>query len=223
MPNPAVGSIGASIGGSILSSRAKKRAGDSASQAQLAAAELQVKENRRQFNKVRKLLEPFVDAGRSTLAGQLDLIGVNGGDAQAAAIEQIENSPQFASLIEQGEDAILANAAATGGLRGGDTQGALAKFRPQILSSLIDQQYQRLGGITAAGQNAAAGVGSAAMSTGAANSQAFGQMGAARAGAALASGQAVSDAISGITGAIGFGAGQIEMPEGATLFSQWGF
>jgi hypothetical protein len=46
---------------------------------------------------------------------------------------------------------LLQRASATGGLRGGTVQGALAQFRPQLLSSLIEQQYGRLGGIAGAG------------------------------------------------------------------------
>jgi hypothetical protein len=55
---------------------------------------------------------------------------------------------------------------ATGGLRGGNVQAALGQFQPQLLAQLIDQQYSRLGGLTSIGQNAAAGVGNAGMSTG---------------------------------------------------------
>jgi hypothetical protein len=85
---------------------------------------------------------------------------------QAQAVARIEGQPMFQALARQGEEAILQNASATGGLRGGNTQGALARFRPQLLNQFIEQQYGRLAGITTLGQNAAAGVGSAGMQTG---------------------------------------------------------
>jgi hypothetical protein len=83
----------------------------------------------------------------------------------------------------------LQQAAATGGLRGGNIQAALAQFRPQVLSGLIEQQYGRLGGLTQLGQASAAGVGSAGMQTGTNVSNLIQQQGAAQAGGALAQGQ----------------------------------
>ena len=117
------------------------------------------------------------------------------------AISALEAGPEFQALTQAGEEAILQSAAATGGLRGGQTQAALAQFRPQVLSSLINQQYSRLGGLTALGQTttqnvaqlgqaAAAGQAAAGQQTAANISNLFGQQGAAQAGAALAQGQA---------------------------------
>jgi hypothetical protein len=71
------------------------------------------------------------------------------------------------------------------GLRGGNIQAALAQFRPQLLSSLIEQQYGRLGGMTTLGQRSAAGVGAAGMETGSNISNLLAQQGAARAGGEL--------------------------------------
>ena len=78
--------------------------------------------------------------------------GMTGTEAQAAAIERISQSPLLAELMAQGEQGILQQAAATGGLRGGNIQGALAQFRPQMLQQEIERQYSRLGGLSAAGQ-----------------------------------------------------------------------
>jgi hypothetical protein len=94
-------------------------------------------------------------------------------------------------LVRSGEEAILAQAAATGGLRGGNVQRALSQYRPQVLSSLINQQYQRLGGLTQLGQASAAGQAAqgSAISGGIAQTQA--DLGAALAQGQLAQGQAV--------------------------------
>lgn len=120
----------------------------------------------------------------------------NGGDIsafqdnpQARAVAQIEGQPMFQALARQGEEAILQNASATGGLRGGNTQGALARFRPQLLNQFIEQQYGRLAGLTELGQNAAAGVGSAGMALGSRIGGIMQDSGAARAGAIGAQGQ----------------------------------
>lgn len=130
---------------------------------------------------------------KGSLSAQQDLLGLNGVDAQKAAIDQIQSSPLFASLANQGETAMLQNASATGGVRGGNTQGALAQFRPQLLNQLIDQQYSRLGGLTTLGQNSAAGQASAAQQTGTNVANLLGQQGAATAGRYLAQGQAIAN------------------------------
>jgi hypothetical protein len=107
------------------------------------------------------------------------------------------------AYMEQGENAILQNASATGGLRGGNVQAALAKFRPQLLNQLIQQRFQNLGGITSIGQNAAAGTGNAGMNSANQITNLLQQQGAAQAGAALASGNAQAQAWGGVGQSIG--------------------
>lgn len=97
---------------------------------------------------------PYSGAGEAALQQQQALAGLLGPEAQAAAIAQLEASPQFQSMVAQGERAILQNAAATGGVRGGNVQAALATFRPQLLSQIIEQQYAKLGGLSSQGLEA---------------------------------------------------------------------
>ncbi len=201
---------GAVISGT-MSSRAQKKAAASAASAQQESTEAGIAEQQRQFDAVQKLLAPYVNAGTGALGAQQNILGLNGAEAQRQAMAGIESSPQFASLSQQGENAILANASATGGLRGGNVQGALAQFRPQLLAQLIDQQYGRLGGLSSMGQNAAAGVGNAGMQTGQGISNLLQQQGAAQAGAALASGKANAQ----LANTFGSGLGLL----GATYFS----
>jgi hypothetical protein len=136
----------------------------------------------------------------------------NGGDLsafqdnpQARAVAQIEGQPMFQAIARQGEEAILQNASATGGLRGGNTQGALARFRPELLNQFINQQYGRLAGLTELGQNAAAGVGSAGLSTGANIGNVLMSRGAATAAGAGAQGQIFANTISNLAGGIAGG------------------
>ena len=142
------------------------------------ASEAGLGETRRQFDSLVRLMSPYVNAGLPALNAQEDLLGLNGKSAQGAAIQGIEGSPQFGALVKQGENALLQNASATGGLRGGNIQSALAQFRPSILSGLIDQQFSRLGGITQIGQASAAGQASAGMNAGSSISNIYGQQGA---------------------------------------------
>lgn len=196
---------GAAVGlvGSAMSADAQRSAGNKASDAQVRAAQMDVEERRRQFDAIQKLLSPFVTGGASAFGQMGDLAGTNGADKQQAAIAAIQASPEFGALTKQGENAILANASATGGLRGGNVQGALGQFRPQLLAQLIDQQYSRLGGMASLGQNAAAGVGNAGLATANGIGAALQGMGAARAGAALSGGLANTQLINGFANAAG--------------------
>lgn len=233
--------VGSTVVGGAIQSRSASRsasaqvaASDRAAEAQLEAARMATEEQRRQFGEVQRLLAPYVEAGTSAipalqpfqeagtdaLAQQRALAGLDGPEAQQAAIAMVEGSPAFEAMTRQGEQAILQSASATGGLRGGNVQAALAQFRPQVLSQLIDQQYGRLGGLAGAGltttqnimqagQASAAGTGAAGMQS-AANignigmqsasniGNLMGQAGAAQAGAALAQGQAWGNVFGGI-------------------------
>lgn len=199
--------VGAAVIGGVMSSKAQKSAANTAANAQIDASEKSVEEQRRQFDAVQKLLKPYSDAGLGGLSGQQDLLGINGANKQQAAIDSINNSAEMQTYLQQGENAILQNASATGGLRGGNTQAALAQFRPQLLNQLINQRYQNYAGLTALGQNAAAGTGNAGMQTASNISNLYQQTGAAQAGAALASGQATANAWNGVNSAMGQVAG----------------
>lgn len=184
MPNPVIGGGAMVIGGLIQGEQARRGASQAAG-AQTAAAQAGIEEQRRQFDALQKLLEPYQQAGLPALQQQQALLGLSGAEAQQAAINAIQNQPGFREMIAQGENAMLQNAAATGGLRGGNLQGAMAQFRPQMLAQAIQDQYSRLGGMTSLGQQSAAGVGTAGMQTGRGIADLLGQMGAAQAGGYL--------------------------------------
>jgi hypothetical protein len=194
------------LGGSLLSGVAQAGAAKKAAGAQTAAAQAGIDEQRRQFDAIQALLKPFVETGTTALSRQSALMGLGGAEAQTAAIRALEQGPEFQSLVQQGESAIMQSAAATGGLRGGNIQAALAQFRPQILSGLIEQQYSRLGGLATAGQNAAGNLGTFGQTTGANVSNLMAQQGAARAGSALAGGRAFGNILGDVGLMLGRGA-----------------
>jgi hypothetical protein len=199
---------GLAVGGATLISgyMQGEAAGDAAA-IQGQSAQSGIDEQRRQFDVIQKLLQPYSQAGTAALGQQQALLGMGTPGAQQQAINAIQSSPQFQALQQQGENAILQNASATGGLRGGNVQGALAHFRPALLSGLIEQQYNRLGGLTSIGQNAAAGVGNAGMTTGANVANLLGQQGAAAAGGQIAQGKAFGAIPSAISGGLGLFSG----------------
>lgn len=183
MPDPVTGLV---VGGSsLLSGAVQSRAAGKAAGQQADAAQAGIEEQRRQFDEMRKLLEPYVQAGQPALQGMQAMLGLQGAEAQQQAIAGVEQSPLLQAMTRQGEEAMLQNASATGGLRGGNLQGALAQFRPQMLQDALDRQYQRLGGLTALGQQSAAGVGTAGIQTGQSVAGLLQQQGAAQAGGVL--------------------------------------
>lgn len=198
------------VGSSVIGAVSSSNAASKASKAQVKAAEISAEEQRAAREELRALLQPYVSAGTPALQAQMAALGLSGPEAQAEYVAGQEASPIFQALAKQGENAILQNASATGGLRGGNVQGALAQFRPALLNQFLEQQYGRLAGLTTLGQQSAAGVGSAGMETATNIGNAYGQAGQAQAGAALAQGQAFNQALGNITGFItggGFGGG----------------
>lgn len=208
MPDP---TIALTVGSTLLSGAMQADAASEAAGIQGAASQAGIDEQRRQFNEIQRLLQPYVGAGTTAIKGlspyaqagapalqqQMALAGLGGAQAQQAAIDQIAQSPLLQAQMKQGEEAMLQRASATGGLRGGNLQAALAQFRPQMLQQAITDQYGRLGGLTALGQQttqnlaqlgqaSAARVGATGMESAGNIANLLGQQGAAQAGATMA-------------------------------------
>lgn len=185
------------------SSSQQAGAAKDASDAQVAASQAGIAQQGKQFDAIQALLAPYVNTGTKAIGAQGDLVGLNGVAPQGAAIDALQKSPLFTSLLAQGTNSILQNASATGGLRGGNTQAALAQFSPALLAQTINDQYSKLGGLTSIGQNAAAGVGNAGIATGNQITSLLQQQGAAQAGNALAQGKAQAGYVNSLTNALG--------------------
>jgi len=205
MPNPITALV---VGGSqLLGSRTQAKAAGEAAEIQSGAAQAGIEEQRRQFDALQAILKPYVEVGAPAMARfqaygeagpkafeqQQAIAGILGPERQAAAIAEIEQGGGFQARVRSGEEALLQRASATGGLRGGNIQAALAQFRPQMLEQEIERQYGRLGGFSdigreteanllKIGQASAAGVGAQGITTGTNVSNLLAQQGAARAG-----------------------------------------
>jgi len=183
MPDPVTALV---VGGTqVVGGMMQADAAEDAANIQSGAAGQGIAEQRRQFDALQALLKPYTEAGVPALEQQQAFLGLRGPEEERAAIERIQGGQTFQALQQQGENAILQNASATGGLRGGNVQGALAQFRPALLNQVLEQQYSRLGGMTQMGQNSAAGVGAAGMESGANVANLLSQQGAALAGGEL--------------------------------------
>lgn len=173
------------------------KASKSAAKAQLKATEAGIAETRRQFDTTRADLMPWQEAGQTALGGLMSLVGLGGDEAQQGSIDQLRGSPLFSSLNRQGEEAILQNASATGGLRGGNTQNSLANFRSDLLAKLIESQYAKLSGISGTGQQTGVQLGEFGQNSAGAIANLLGQGGAAKAGGIIGASQGWTQAIKG--------------------------
>ena len=161
-----IGDLVGDIFGGITGAKQAGQAAERAGATQAAAAGAGIEEQRRQFDKLVELMSPYVAAGVPALTAQQALVGLQSPEAEQAALERITGGSTFQELARQGEEALLQRASATGGLRGGNIQGALAQFRPQLLNQLIEQQYTQLGGLTNIGQASAVRQAAAGQQTG---------------------------------------------------------
>ena len=226
---------GTQILGGVLGANASQRAASTQAAAAEAGQQTQLQmfqqgqETQRQmFDRTQEILRPYVQAGRAelpTLGGyadvgpqafqrQLNLAGLRGAPAQERAIAGVQRQPRFGELVEAGEQAILANASATGGLRGGNVQRSLADFRSDLLVNELEREYARLGGLTAFGQGvsqnlaqmgqaSAANVGTAGLQTGQSIASLQGAAGQGIAGLQGAAGAAQAGGIVGQANAYG--------------------
>ena len=183
-----VGDLIGDVFGGITGAKQAGEAAERGSATQAAAAQAGIEEQRRQFDALIELMSPYVTGGQGAFSQQQALIGLQGPEAQQKAIAGFEQSPLFKSITQQGENAILQQASATGGLRGGNIQGALAQFRPQVLNSLIEQQYTRLGGLSSLGQASAAGQAASGMTSASNIANLLANRGQAIAGGQIAAG-----------------------------------
>jgi hypothetical protein len=214
--------------GNYFSTKEKAKAARSAANAQMSAAENAVDVQEQSLQAIYRLLspymeaaspdltQPYIQAGGQALQGVQGLLGLRGAGEQQAAINQIQQGAQFQELARQGEQGILQNASATGGLRGGNVQAALAQFRPALLNQLIESQYGKLAGLTTLGSTSAQnllGVGQASAAGTAAAGQQSAQnignlmvgQGQAQAAGQIGAANARAQGAAGITGALGGG------------------
>lgn len=196
-----IGAVGAV--GSIIGGKQERKAISRASDQQAAAYESGIEEQRRQFDALQELLKPYVTGGQEAFGSQQKLIGLGTPEEQAAAIAQLEQSPMMKALVQKGENALLQNASATGGLRGGNTAAALAQFRPQMLAQLIEGQFSKLGGLSSLGANSAAMQGNTGMNMASNIGNLLGQIGSARSGATLSRSASSRQGISDLLGLAG--------------------
>lgn len=152
-------------------------------------------------------LQPYIAAGNQALGKYQGLAGLSGREAQQTAYDELASSPMFQALTRQGEEAMLQNASATGGLRGGDVQGALMQYRPQMLNQQVQQALGQYGNLINTGFGAIGGANQAEMFGRTGIAQGFMDEGAARAWKAMQTAAVDSAGIRSFTNSMGGMAG----------------
>lgn len=186
MVAPAVGAAAIGAASSILGGITGGKGAKKAAKIQAAAYQKGLDQQQAQWEQTQQNFAPFLQGGTQGLEAYLGLLGLRGSGLQGQMINDIKGGPEFASLYDTGADTILQNAAATGGLRGGNTQNSLAQFGSGLLSSLIQQRLGNYGGLISVGSGAAGNLGNLGAQNSAQASQLLAQQGGANATAAAA-------------------------------------
>lgn len=219
------GPVGAAIGGSIGSALDGSDAASSAADAQVAASNAAIGEQRRQFDINQKNQKPFLDTGTAANQRLRQLLGVDssytGSDSGSLlkrfSSSDLENDPVYQNGLkfglDQGTGAINARGIATGSYDSGATLKALTRYATDYGTTKANESYNRfntdntniynrLAGVSGAGQTAANAVDASGtnmannvsgLMTGIGNANAAGIVGGAN---------AWGGAVNGVTGAI---------------------
>ncbi|MDE2439726.1 MAG: hypothetical protein KGP14_01785 [Betaproteobacteria bacterium] len=197
-----LGIIASSVIGGLFGSDAASTAADAQTQAAQQASQTQLQ----MFNQMQQNLKPWMAGGNVAMSSLGNLMfnpdgSINTGSAinKPFTMADYQQSPYAKWLTQQGENAIINNASATG--MTGNTLKALSDYaQNQAMGDFWNQYnaytqnqnnlYNRIGNISGMGQNAAAGVGNMGMNTanqigsniiGAGNATAAGMVGSANA------------------------------------------
>ena len=111
-----------------------------------------------QFDTSQANFQPFQEAGVSALGQESALIGLSGPRAQANAFANFTSSPGQQFLRDRGEQALLRNEAAIGGLGGGRVREGLQQQGIGVAQQDLQSQLARLSAIRTGGQQAVGSV-----------------------------------------------------------------
>ena len=166
----------------------QKKASRKAEAAQIAALQQAIDLQNKRYDANSVQTQPFVEAGTGALSSVMDLLGLHGDDVQATEMQGLKDSPLYEALYRNGEEALLQNGAATGGLRGGNMQRGLADFGADTFSKVIQNQLANLMGLSTQGLGAVQGLGALGQNNANAISGLFTGQGDARAQGAMTRG-----------------------------------
>lgn len=113
--------------------------GDDAAAASLQASEAQTAAQREALEYLQSVDEPLLGLRDEALPLLAGFYGLGDASTQQQIIDQVQSSPFYQANLEDMEQSILRNAAATGGLRSGAAQEALADAQTRALQGATGQ------------------------------------------------------------------------------------
>lgn len=160
-----------SVIGGIFGGGAQKKASQKAMEAQTAALNRATDIGNQQFQQTRQDYMPYTQAGTAAIGQYGNLLGANGAGAQGLAVEGLKADPFFQQNLADANTNLLQTASATGGVRGGNTAGAVGQLSPALLQSYYQNALSGYGNLAQLGLGATGSV----ASFGANNAQNAGQ------------------------------------------------
>jgi hypothetical protein len=103
------------------------------------------------FDYIKSQYAPYSEVAEKALGQQMGLAGLGEPGAREAMLAEIETDPFYQAKIRAGEEGVMRQAAATGGLRSGDTSSNLAQINQMLLGREIEDRYQKLAGLSGQG------------------------------------------------------------------------
>lgn len=184
----------------LFGAKKKKKAVAAASQRQVLAAEESLARSREIFSGTQANLQPTIDRGNAAGGAWAELLGLGGN--QQGAIDALKASPLYQSIFNNGQEAVLQNASATGGLRGGNTQHSLFNLGTDTLAKVIQQQIANLFGGMELGAKTGLGLGEIGSREAMLEGQFREDQGQAEAGKILGKASADQDMLGNLVGGI---------------------
>jgi len=230
-----VGGIGgALIGGAIIGGGASliggKMAADSAESAANTAANAQGEATDEQLGFQREQLDYLKELDKLPRQYREEALNQLGGaytgdqSQQQTFMDRARQSPLYNQIMgnrQSGEEAIMRNASATGGLRSGNVQSNMYQYNTELQNDALLQSYNQqlqglsgLAGMQGYGNQIASTMGDMGITAGTGIAAA----GQAQAQGQVASGQAWQQGIQGASGAIGSGIGNYMFGKGMGIF-----
>lgn len=193
------------IGASIIGGNSSKKASKKAQAAQIAALQSGINTLNTQFGDAKQLSSPWTEGGADAQQALLTLLGLGDGGAQgqSAAITGLKEDPVYQALFGNAVNTTLANASATGGVRGGNVQDALGRVGVDTLGKVYQDRVGSLAGVSGLGLQAVMGLEGLGAENAAAIAALFGKQGDAKAGGILQRGAINNQMVNTISSEVG--------------------
>jgi len=134
--------------GNAIKSGGEKRAAQRQADSIQNASDQSAATQQQMYEQGQQATQPYAQAGTEALS---QMQGLTTPEGQADFYNQYTQGPQYQQMQQQAEQSTLRNASATGGLRTGQSNVALASIAPQLMNNAYSQQMQGLQGLASQG------------------------------------------------------------------------